>query len=82
MMSILKYSTVVFQLNVYLVNWDLKNCFVNYVVVILCLFDVSPPTIENFPMLLVQVLGCPQGGRCPLVPGKFHLQSDNCTPKT
>ena len=57
---------------IYLFNWNIKNGFVNYIEIILSLFDVTP-SIKKFLMLLSKVLQGSQNGRTSFFPGKLHL---------
>ena len=58
----------------YQINWDFKNCLLDYIAVVLCLFYVTPIINEYF----VAILKVFQGTRCrraSLILWEFHLTS-------
>ena len=64
----------------YLVNWDFKNCLLDYIAVVLCLFHVIPVINEFFVAILkvFQGTGC---CRASLILWEFHLTSYDGTPE-
>ena len=64
----------------YLVNWDFKNCLLDYIAVVLYLFYVIPIINEFF----VAILKVFQGTRCcsaSLIFWEFHLTSYDGIPE-